>query len=809
MSKRLNVLIVEDSPDDAALLLHRLRQAGYDLRWQQVETEEEYRARLNPSLDLIFCDYTMPQFDALEALNVLQETGLDIPFLIVSGTIGEEIAVSAMRQGAADYLLKDRLGRLESAVAAALEQRQLRLEQQQRQRELAAIGRVSAALRDAQTCAEMIPMILDQLVGLLDAKGAMLSLHDAATGELVVELGRGDWVASTGLRVPVGTGVSGNVFQSGRLYRTGDLRRERRLVHGSVLRRVKAAVCVPLIAQEEIIGVLWLGRNTAISRAEVRLVTAVADIAGSAIRRVMLHERAQTQAQQMQRIMETAREGLILLDRDLYPQMINPAAAAYLAVLDSGPNGRACAGRYLDTDSGLRRREPLTQLAGRPITTFLAPPSSGALYHEVTVAQPRRHTFELLAQSVGPGDGVQGWLLTIRDVSEERQLQQRSQQQERLAAVGQLAAGIAHDFNNILAVIVLYTQMIQRSSSLTAKDQQRLDTVYQQALHATNLIQQILDFSRRSVIARAAVDLLPFLKEMLRLWERTLPEHITVELTYADGSFLIQADVTRLQQALMNLVLNARDAMPAGGSLHIHLSQMEVTADAEPPVPDMAPGPWLCLTVSDTGTGIPPENIPHLFEPFFTTKETGKGTGLGLAQVYGIVRQHNGHVTLESRVASQPGEPSGTTFFVYLPLLPEPREEGSLPAELPAFAGQPATILLVEDEAATREAVREVLQSLGYKVLAAVDGTEALAIFEQALQTIDLVLSDLVMPDVGGIVLFQELSQRKPDLKMIIMTGYPLEDSGKALLEQGIVDWLHKPFSAEQIARKIQAALEE
>lgn len=809
MSKVLNVLVVEDSKDDTAVLLYRLRQAGYEPRWQQVETPKEYRAHLSPSLDLIFCDYTMPQFNALEALAILQETGLDIPFLIVSGTIGEEIAVTAMRQGAADYLLKDRLGRLESAVAAALEQRQLRIEREQRQRELAAIARVSAALRNAQTCAEMIPVILDQLVDLLDAKGAMLSLQDQAGGELVVELGRGDWAASTGLRLAPGEGVSGHVLANGHLYQTNDLRREPRLAHAAIVGRVKAAVCVPLITQEEIIGVLWVGRSTALSQAEVRLVTAVADMAASAIRRVTLHERAETQARQLRRIMETVPEGLILLDRTLCPQMVNPAAAAYLALMNPEVEWGELATSELLLANALSRPEPLNQLAGRPMAGFLAPPAAGALYHELTLTQPQNRVFDLLAQSIGEGDDAEGWLLIVRDVSEERQLQQRSQQQERLAAVGQLAAGIAHDFNNILAVIVLYTQMMQQSAGLRSKDRQRLETVYQQAVHAANLIQQILDFSRRSVMARSPIDLLPFFKEMLRLWERTLPQNIALELSYDENQYYLEADATRLQQALVNLVVNARDAMPAGGSLRIGLSQLALAPREEGPVPDMAPGRWLCLTVSDTGSGIPPEDVPHVFEPFFTTKEPGKGTGLGLAQVYGIVRQHNGFVTLESRVASRPGEPSGTTFFVYLPLLAAPEGTGQLPSPLPASRGRQATILVVEDEAATREAVRDILQALGCQVLTAVSGHEALAIFNAHQDAIDVVLSDLIMPDIGGDLLYQKMSSAKPDLKMIVMTGYPIEDSGRALLQQGIVAWLHKPFSAEQIARKIHAALEE
>jgi two-component system, cell cycle sensor histidine kinase and response regulator CckA len=809
MPKPLNVLVVEDSKDDTDLLLYRLRQAGYDVQSQQVETEEEFRASLKPSLDLIFCDYTMPDFNALEALDILHETGLDIPFVIVSGTIGEEVAVMAMRKGAADYLLKDRLGRLESSVATALEQRQLRMEQEQRQRELAAIARVSAALRDAQTCADMVPVILDQLVDLLDADGAMLSLVDRATGELVVELGRGDLAPSTGLRLAPGEGVSGYVLATGRPYQTDDLPREARLVHGAILGRVLAAVCVPLSAQEEIIGVLWVGRRTPISPSEVHLVTAVADIAGSAIRRVTLQEHAETQARQMQHIMETVPEGLILLDHELCLQMANPAAAAYLAVLDPEGGWDHFAATGLEPRTVRPGCKPLRQVAGRPIESFLAPPPAGALYHELALTQPQRRIFELLAKSIGNGSSAEGWLLIVRDVSEERQAQQRSQQQERLAAVGQLAAGIAHDFNNILAVIVLYAQMMQRSAGLLPKDKQRLETIYQQAVHATNLIQQILDFSRRSVMTRSPIDFLPFFKEMLRLWQRTLPEHITLELSFDADQYFLKADATRLQQALMNLVLNARDAMPSGGLLRINLSQLQVTAGQEPPVPDMVPGHWLCLTVADTGAGISPENVPHLFEPFFTTKEPGKGTGLGLAQVYGIVRQHAGYVTLESQVAAQPGEPSGTTFFIYLPLLSTPMTNGVLSPALPKPAARQATILVVEDEMATREAVRDVLHSLGYRVLTAVDGREALEIFADHAAGIDLVLSDLVMPDLGGVILYQELRRAKPDLKMIVMTGYPIEDSGKALLEQGFVAWVHKPFSAEQIAQQVHAALEQ
>jgi nitrogen-specific signal transduction histidine kinase/ActR/RegA family two-component response regulator len=391
-------------------------------------------------------------------------------------------------------------------------------------------------------------------------------------------------------------------------------------------------------------------------------------------------------------------------------------------------------------------------------------------------------------------------LSVLRDVTERRRTQEMVQQQERLAAVGQLAAGIAHDFNNVMSAIVLYAQILQRRDDLSDKERRRLDIIYRQANHAIDLIKQILDFSRRSVMERSAMDLVPFFKEMFRLFEHTLPESIKLALHYQAPDYIVVADPTRLQQAIMNLAINARDAMPDGGSFTVSLSRLELLPENMPPAPDMAPGPWLRISVAGEGYGMSEEMLQHVFEPFYTTKGSSEGTGLGLAQVYGIIRQHDGYITVDSI------EGQGTTFTIYLPLIEEDTQATEIPP--PTFdqavrAPREATVLVVEDEEWARIAVEESLEALGYHVLAATNGREALDIFADKERHVDLVLSDMVMPEMGGLVLYEQIRAQRPQMKMVFMSGYPLQDAGRTLLERGAVDWIAKPFSVNDLAQKV------
>jgi signal transduction histidine kinase/ActR/RegA family two-component response regulator len=388
-----------------------------------------------------------------------------------------------------------------------------------------------------------------------------------------------------------------------------------------------------------------------------------------------------------------------------------------------------------------------------------------------------------------------------KTLAELRDTQEQVIRQERLAAIGQLTGGIAHDFNNLLTSIILSVQILQSKPHLPSDLIPGLDAILEESRRAAKLVQQILDFSRRAMMDTRPVDLVSFIEKTFDILKRTLPEHINLVLERQARGCVVEADPTRIQQVLLNLATNARDAMPEGGELHISLSQVNVREGAEPPVEEMGSGEWICMAVSDTGSGIPPDVLPHIFEPFFTTKPVGQGTGLGLAQVYGIVRQHEGYIGVETEVGK------GTTFRIYLPVhreegLEKVIEEAMLPPQ-----GQGETILLVEDEERLRKVGQEILKSLGYRVLAAANGREALKIYQVA-GNVALVITDVVMPEMGGKRLLQELEEITPHVKALAITGYVVHKDLEALKEIGFLDVVQKPFDVETLAQVIRQALD-
>jgi signal transduction histidine kinase/ActR/RegA family two-component response regulator len=376
-----------------------------------------------------------------------------------------------------------------------------------------------------------------------------------------------------------------------------------------------------------------------------------------------------------------------------------------------------------------------------------------------------------------------------------RNAQEKIIGQERLAAVGQLAAGIAHDFNNILVPINLYTEMLLLESKISESGREGLTTILEQAKRAASLTEQILDFSRSAVMDSQILNLSSFLNEFMKIIRRTLPETIFIDLVTDGDDFGIRADPARMQQVFMNLALNARDAMPRGGELRIELSRLIVKPTGPPPYRDMASGEWIRVMVSDNGVGIQPDQLQRIFEPFYTTKEPGNGTGLGLAQVYGIVKQHGGYIHVESHPED------GTIFIIYLPALAGEEEEEPTPEEETTIMGQLETILVVEDDGAAQKAVRDTLKTLNYRVLTANNGSEAMEIVER--DKVDLVLSDLVMPEMGGVELFKILKKEFPEIKMLVMTGYPLKGGTKELIGRSQLDWLQKPLDMETLTTMV------
>ncbi len=387
-------------------------------------------------------------------------------------------------------------------------------------------------------------------------------------------------------------------------------------------------------------------------------------------------------------------------------------------------------------------------------------------------------------------------------LSELKQTQKKIVQQERMAAVGQLAAGIAHDFNNILTIISGSAEMMQMSTDNPTLMQSSLQRITVSSQRAAHLVHQLLDFSRKTIRQPKQFDLASFTKESVKFFKRTIPENIQINLNLEPGKYLIEADPTQIQQVITNLALNARDAMPFGGELWIGLSLVEHAENircmlcSEP-----IEGEWVQLTVTDTGSGISTDVLPRIFEPFFTTKDVSKGTGLGLSQVSGIVEQHQGHIWVDSHVNKR------TTFTIYLPVILVQDEEKPEAEVTQIRQGQGETILLTDDEPIVLETTAAMLEHLGYQTISAPNGEKAFSIYKEHKTKIALVLSDIVMPDMDGVTLFHHLRVENPNVKMVMMSGYPLEEKSAKLLEMGIVSWFEKPISLEQLSHIVAKAL--
>jgi two-component system, cell cycle sensor histidine kinase and response regulator CckA len=295
-------------------------------------------------------------------------------------------------------------------------------------------------------------------------------------------------------------------------------------------------------------------------------------------------------------------------------------------------------------------------------------------------------------------------------------------------------------------------------------------------------------------LKRQPLDLLPFMEKLVTLLTRILPEHIQIELDHAAKAYFIQADPTRMQQVIMNLVVNARDAMPDGGHLRIKLAHLHTRESRPMPVQDLPPGDWVQIEVADSGSGIPPEALPQIFEPFFTTKAVGQGTGLGLAQVYGIVQQHDGYIDIITQVGQ------GTSFFLYFPAFNTGESAAETPDRSVLQLGQGQKVLLVEDDPATRQALLDSLILLNYEVVAASNGREALAILATKGDEVELVLSDTVMPEMGGVALYHALREQKLSIPIVLLTGHPLSKEMENLQALGLAGWLPKPLDLANLS---------
>jgi two-component system, cell cycle sensor histidine kinase and response regulator CckA len=392
-------------------------------------------------------------------------------------------------------------------------------------------------------------------------------------------------------------------------------------------------------------------------------------------------------------------------------------------------------------------------------------------------------------------------VIVNRDITDRKQLEEQLYLSQKLEAIGRLSGGVAHDFNNLLGVIIGYSEALQRQMRENDPFREAVDEIQNAGKRAAVLTQQLLAFSRKQVLQPKVLDLNTVISDVEKMLRRLIGEDIELNIVLPKGLGMVKADPGQIDQVIVNLAVNARDAMPKGGKLTLETTNAELDQNDVNRFRYVIPGPYVLLKVTDTGCGMDAELQSHVFEPFFTTKEAGKGTGLGLATVYGVIKQSGGYIWVDSEVGK------GTTFKIYLPRVDEPKEIAELERRTPTSSRHRRTVLLVEDEQSLRKLTRNTLIELGHSVLEASDAFQALEIAKQPGVIIDLLLTDVVMPGMSGRALADKLTASRPDLRVLYMSGYT--DGAVAthgVLESGI-SILRKPFTRSELTERVDEML--
>jgi two-component system, cell cycle sensor histidine kinase and response regulator CckA len=490
------------------------------------------------------------------------------------------------------------------------------------------------------------------------------------------------------------------------------------------------------------------------------------------------------QVRMLEHALDQAQDGYIILSGDREILSANIAAHKLLA-----PISEFKIGEVLD-HVGTRSLAPQLsdQDSHRPIEIAL--PTSPPTYLELNIEAERAE------------NQVLGWTIKIHDVSVSRVERTKFQELDRLAAVGQLATGIAHDFNNIMGAVILYSELLIANPELNQKEIQWLKTILEQGKRAAGLTRQILDFSRSGLMEPHRIDLAPFLEKVQKLLARTLPENIQLRLALGRGNYVVNIDPVRLQQLIMNLSVNARDGMPYGGEICFVLDHHIYNESNPPPFTSMINGAWVSITVQGTRQAGQEGERPRFFEPFFTTKASGKTSSFGLAQFQAIVEPFDGIVREIEPVSNHPAT------VIYLPSRDEGSEEIVIPGTFNTTISAHESLLIVEDDPPTREALEQFLRAHDYKVLTAPHGKAALELIDKLEGDLDLVISDMVMPGLDGMTLYHHLRESFPKIKFVIMTGYPIGTNTQNWLEKVGIPCVTKPLRSHHFMRTIREQLD-
>jgi two-component system, cell cycle sensor histidine kinase and response regulator CckA len=539
------------------------------------------------------------------------------------------------------------------------------------------------------------------------------------------------------------------------------------------------------------------GNWNCIARSQLDGATLVRSIRGTLALHSMQKEQrsAEESLRKLSSAVEQSPDTVVITDRQGVVEYVNPAFEALTGYASDEARGR--------TPRILKSGEQGPEIYQDMWKTIL----SGKVFRGILVNRKKNGELYYVEESICPVRDGQGqithFIANGRDLTERLRLEAQLLQAQKMDAVGRLAGGVAHDFNNLLTIITSYSELalddVREDSPVASKIQE----VLLAAKRAAELTRQLLAFSRKQPQALRVVDLNPVVAAIAKTLPRLIGEDIEFSFIPGNGLGPVRIDPVQMEQVLMNLAANARDAMPQGGHLRIETSPVHLDQDYIQQKPAAIPvGDYAVITVRDDGAGIPREHIAHVFEPFYTTKPAGKGTGLGLATVYGIVKQNKGYIWVYSE------QGSGTVFKIYLPCAVKGRPALLANSRQEAVAAGTETLLLVEDEAAVRRASAEYLRMQGYKILEAKDGLDALSVAKQYPEAIDLLVTDVVMPNMSGGELAKELARRIPKMQFLFVSGY----AGKTVMDHHVLDldtnFLQKPYSLRQLGGKIRAALD-
>jgi PAS domain S-box-containing protein len=748
-------LIIDDNPDDRKMAGRELRKEFKDLECREIFSREQFAEALDEGgFDLVITDYQLRWGTGLEVLEAVKKRYPEVPVVMFTGTGSEEIAVQAMKTGLADYILKTsrHIKRLPVAVKSVLEksgyERQV-VELETRYREL--FDNLPVGVYRSTVEGEILTINQAglRLLGAADIE----QLRDRAVEDLYAD-------PSDRNRFLEEITRDGYITNFRTTLKRLDGRRFHAEIHARLLRKRR--------------------------HQEAHIEGVIEDVTPL----VEVEKEREKLFVTLKTLFEHLHEGVFLLNEEGRVVLANPVAVSCLRIL-AGTE----VGEVIGTIDGLDWKEYL-----------ISPDERG--FREVSVSDGSEkrvfHVGGRYTEEAEGAEGARGAVFLVREVTEEKKREERIQAQERLASIGHLAAGIAHDFNNILTVIIGYAEIMLKDPALPSQFRHKVDAIFQGGTRAAKLVRQILDFSRKSVSQKKPVEMGAFLREFYRFITRTIPEDITLEMDCPPGEYTVEADATKLQQVLANLVVNAKDALSGGGRIRLGLQTESLECPLSLKTGELSPGRYVVLTVSDTGTGIPSELIPNIFDPFFTTKEVGKGTGLGLAQVYGIVKQHGGDIDLLTEAGK------GTTFRIYLPLLVR---GGSFMKEKQGEDGLPRgggeRVLVVEDDETVRELLVTILESMGYSAVPAADGVEGLRRFEEESGRIDLVITDMIMPEMGGLELIKRVKERDSSVRIIVLSGYPDMEDGGMIAAEGVDSIIGKPVNVRRFAETVQKVLRE